>query len=181
MKKNEDAYCDFDGWIYPFAICSSRNSSSALSSCCAIGYTLQSTVSGVFGLSSIAWSHGRDGGNLCDASSLNRRLKEEYSAGTTAFSCCLFACISRSVDIPQIVQSCSNSCTMRVFSSSECMVAITGYWEMRLGLIELITMGNIFSLIVAVLQCNVGSKVANQGYPKSNSSRPRSATRKRIS
>src|SRR6202453_2283842 len=152
MKKNEDAYCDFDGRIYPLASCSSRNSLSALSSCCAMGYILQSTVSGVFGLSSIAWSHGRDGGNLCDASSLKRRLNEEYSAGTTAFSCCLFACMSRSVEIPRIVQSCSNSCTMRVFSSSVWMVAMIGNWGMRLGLIELITMGNSFSWMVAVLQ-----------------------------
>src|SRR6202453_4110507 len=152
MKKNEDAYCDFDGRIYPLANCSSRNSSSALSSCCAIGYTLQSTVSGVFVLSSIAWSQGRDGGNLWDASSLNRWLNEEYSAGTSVFSCCFLACMSRSVEIPRIVQSCSNSCTIRVFSSSVWVVAITGNCGIHLGLIELITIGRIFSLMVAVLQ-----------------------------
>src|ERR1700677_2792298 len=123
----------------------------------------------------MAWSQGREGVNLCDASSLKRRLNCLYSSGTTVFSCCFLACISRLVEIPRIVQSCSSSCTIRVFSSSVWIVAMTGNWGMRLGLIELITMGNIFSLIVAVLQCSVGSNVANQGYPKSNSSRPRSA------
>ena len=83
--------------------------------------------------------------------------------------------MSNSVDTPRIVQSLANSFTIVAFSSSVWMVAMMGNWGMRLGLIELITIGNIFSLIVAVLQCSVGSNVANQGYPKSNSSRPRSA------
>src|ERR1700677_2599813 len=83
--------------------------------------------------------------------------------------------MSNSVDTPRIVQSLANSFTIVAFSSSVWMVAMTGNWGMRLGLIELITIGNILSLIVAVLQCSVGSNVANQGYPKSNSSRPRSA------
>ena len=58
-----------------------------------------------------------------------------------------------------MVQSCSNSYTIRVFSSSVWMAAITGNLGMRRGLIELMTIGRIFSWIVAVLQWSDGSKV----------------------
>ena len=85
MKKKGDAYGDFDGRMYPFTYCSRMNSSSALSSAGVIGYTLHGISSGASGLRSMVWSQGLDGGNLCDASSLNNLLKQSYTAGSLVF------------------------------------------------------------------------------------------------
>jgi hypothetical protein len=60
--------------MYPLASCSLRNLSNPLSSSCVIGYTLHGSASGAFGLKSIAWSHGLEGGNRADSSSLNSLL-----------------------------------------------------------------------------------------------------------
>ena len=61
------------------------NSSKALSSAGVIGYTLHGMASGALGLSLIMWSHGRDGGNLWDASLLNNLLKRSYTSGILTF------------------------------------------------------------------------------------------------
>src|SRR6266571_6229500 len=82
MKKNGDAYGDFEGRIYPFWSCSSINSLNDSSSPLAIGYILQSNAFGASGRSSIAWSHGLAGGNLCDSFSLKVRACLRYSSGT---------------------------------------------------------------------------------------------------
>ena len=74
-------------------------------------------VSGALGLSSIVWSHGRDGGNLCDASSLNSRLNFPYTAGILTFFLPSPAWIANSVAIPLIVVVSSSSCTIFSFSS----------------------------------------------------------------
>src|ERR1700677_2755739 len=120
-------------------------------------------VSGVPCLRSIAWSHILEGGNLWESSSLNNFVNWRYSAGTSALICCLFACMSSSVAAPRMVQSLASVCRIFAFSSSVCMVAMTGNCWMRRGLIELITIGKTFSWMVAVLQLSVGSYVASHG------------------
>src|SRR6266571_8401519 len=82
MKKNGDAYGDFDGRIYPFSSCSLMNSRSESSSPLAIGYILQLNDLGASGRSSMAWSHGLSGGNRWDSFSLNVRACRRYSSGT---------------------------------------------------------------------------------------------------
>src|SRR6266702_7729330 len=82
MKKNGEAYGDFDGRMYPFSSCSLMNSHSESSSPLAMGYILQSNDLGASGSNSIAWSHVLAGGNLCDSFSLNVRACWRYSSGT---------------------------------------------------------------------------------------------------
>ena len=63
MKKKGEAYGDFDFEMYPFSNCSLMKFLSASSSVSVVGYTLQSIAFGAPSFSSIAWSHGLDGGN----------------------------------------------------------------------------------------------------------------------
>ena len=81
MKKNADAYGDFDFQIYPFSNCSLMNFLSASSSSLVVGIILQLIASGAPSFSSMAWSHGLDGGNLFDSSLLNIFECHWYSSG----------------------------------------------------------------------------------------------------
>jgi hypothetical protein len=115
MKKKDDAYCDFEGRMYPFSSCSSMKTSRASSSVCVIGYTLQSMVSGTPGLKSMAWLHDRLGGNRCDSSSLNTFANFWYSFGISAFFVYCWAATANSTEVFRMVggsppTSCSNSC-----------------------------------------------------------------------
>jgi len=70
MKKNDAVYGDLDGRIVPLPRCSFTNLRSSASSGCDSGMSFPGSNAGAPGLSSIAWSQMRVGGNLCDASSL---------------------------------------------------------------------------------------------------------------
>jgi hypothetical protein len=48
--------------------------------------SLPGSAAGAPGFSSIAWSHGRDGGNSCDASSEKTLENEQYWLGMFGFS-----------------------------------------------------------------------------------------------
>jgi hypothetical protein len=181
MKKNGDAYGDFEGRMYPFATISSRNFLSAVSSSLVMGYTLQSNASGAPGLRLIVWSHSLDGGNLSAASLLNNRPNSWYSGGSSVLVCCSPACIASSVATPRIVHSDSSCLIMDCLVSSVNAVAMTGRFQVMCGLIDEMTIGRMRSSTTALLQLNFGSYVASQGYPRSTSSCPISITRKHIS
>ena len=55
----------------PLAMCSFMKDRSSTSSAWDSGMSLPGSAAGAPGLSSMAWSHGQDGGNLCEASSEN--------------------------------------------------------------------------------------------------------------
>src|SRR5580692_186529 len=139
MKKKGEAYGEIEGLIYPLASCSLRNLSSPLSSSCVIGYTLHGNASGAFGLKSIAWSHGLEGGNRADSSSLNSLLNRLYTSGTTAATWFWPACTANSVATPLIVDCVSNVRMMDCFSASVIIVAMTGRCRITRGLIDEIT------------------------------------------
>ena len=84
MKKNDEAYGDIEGSIYPFSSCSSIHVSSASSSSHVMGYTLQEMELGASGLRVMAWSKSLDGGKRCDSSSLNTLANCRYSLGILA-------------------------------------------------------------------------------------------------
>jgi len=63
------------------ARCSFMNLASSCSSSCDSAYIFPGRVDGAPGLSSIAWSHMRDSGKCCAASSLNTLWWCLYSAG----------------------------------------------------------------------------------------------------
>ena len=71
MKKNNAVYGDLDGWIVPLLRCSLTNLRSLASSGWDSGMSFLGSDAGAPGLSSMAWSQTHDGGNSCDASSLN--------------------------------------------------------------------------------------------------------------
>ena len=71
MKKKDAVYGDLDGRMVPLPRCSLMNFRSSASSGCDSGISLPGSDAGAPGLSSIAWSQTRVGGNSCDASSLN--------------------------------------------------------------------------------------------------------------
>ena len=64
-------YGDLDGRMVPLPRCSLTNLRSSASSGWDSGMSFPGSDTGAPGLSSIAWSQMRDGGNSCDASSLN--------------------------------------------------------------------------------------------------------------
>src|SRR5258708_1880723 len=81
--------------IYPLAKFSSRNLSSATCSLADIGYVLQLNIAGASLVSSILWSHDRDGGNFFASSSENKALWCLNSSGslTSSLACsCAYLC-----------------------------------------------------------------------------------------
>ena len=100
----------------PLASCSSMNSSNASSSVRVMGYTLQSMASGAPLLKSIAWSQGREGGNLCTSSSLNTEAYLLYTSGSSTFEGSDLACMASSVAMVRLVHSSSNWATTAHFS-----------------------------------------------------------------
>src|SRR6267142_4628866 len=81
MKKNDAVYGDLDGRMVPLPRCSFTNFRSSASSGCESGISFPGNDAGAPGLSSMAWSHRRDGGNLCEASSLNTLEYWRYCLG----------------------------------------------------------------------------------------------------
>jgi len=71
IKKKDAVYDDFDGQMVPLPRCSLTNLCSSASSGCDNGISFPGNDTGAPGLSSMAWSQMRNGGNSCDASSLN--------------------------------------------------------------------------------------------------------------
>ena len=92
--------------------CSSMNLSNMLSSVQVMGYTLQSMASGVPLLNLIAWSQGREGGNLCASSSLNTEAYLLYTSGSSTFEGSDLACMASSVAMLWLVHSSSNWATI---------------------------------------------------------------------
>ena len=135
-------------------------------------------ASGASGLRSMAWSHGRDGGNRWDASSLNNHLNRSYTAGISTFFWPSPAWIASSVAIPLMVVVSSNSRTIFPFSSSDCNPAMTV--RESTGCVEDMMMGRAFVSIMASFHPKVGSNVASHGYPRRMSSFPISVTRNHI-
>jgi hypothetical protein len=70
---------------------------------------------------------------------------------------------------------------MECFSVSDSVTAMTGCDRVIQGFIDEIITSMNCGAIVALLQSNLGSNVANQGYPNRMSSLPMSVIRKRIS
>ena len=64
-------YGDLDGRMVPLPRCSLTNLRSSASSGCESGISFPGNDAGAPGLSSMAWSQRCDGGNSCEASSLN--------------------------------------------------------------------------------------------------------------
>jgi len=64
MKKKDAVYGDFDGRMVPLPRCSLTNLRNSVSSACDRGMSFPGNDVGAPGLSSIAWSQMRDGGNL---------------------------------------------------------------------------------------------------------------------
>jgi hypothetical protein len=184
MKKKDDAYCNFEGRIYPFSNCSSINRSSTSSSTHVIGYILHSMASGAPGLNSMAWSHARCGGNHFDSSSLNTLANFRYSWGITTFVVYCWAVTASSTEVFRIMggsppTSRSNSATMSVCSSVERYRTTTSHHS--LGLIVRSMTGRLDSSMVPCFQLNRGSYIDNHGYPRRTSSRPMSVIRNLIS
>src|SRR5580693_4693062 len=67
-------------------MCSFTNLRSSSCSAWDSGMSLPGSAAGAFGLSSIAWSHGRDGGNSCEASSEKTLENVQYWLGMFGFS-----------------------------------------------------------------------------------------------
>ena len=65
----------------PLAMCSFTKDCSSTSSAWDSGMSFPGSAAGVPGFSSIAWSHGQDGGNSCDASSENTLEYIWYGSG----------------------------------------------------------------------------------------------------
>jgi hypothetical protein len=65
----------------PLAVCSFTKDRSSINSACDNGISLPGSATGAPGLSSMAWSHGQEGGNPCDASSENTLEYIWYGAG----------------------------------------------------------------------------------------------------
>src|SRR5580693_10139446 len=105
-----------EGRMYPFANCSSKNTSRASSSVLVMGYTLQLMASGASFLRVMAWSQVLLGGKHCDSSLLNTDAKRWYSGGsvTSFFDCALMA---SSVDATLVVQSWVSSSIILCLSS----------------------------------------------------------------
>ena len=72
---------DLDGQRYPRSSILSNHLHMVIHHLGSNGYTLQLMVSGALGLSVMAWSHGREGGNCCASSSLNTLAWHWYSFG----------------------------------------------------------------------------------------------------
>jgi hypothetical protein len=70
-----------DGLIVPLAVCSFTKDRSSTSSAWDRGMSFPGSVAGAPGFSSIAWSHGQDGGNSCEASSENTLEYIWYGSG----------------------------------------------------------------------------------------------------
>ena len=180
--------------MYPFSNCSWINFWRASSSVSVVGYTLQSITFGEPSFNSIAWSHGLDGGNWWASSSLKTLQCYLYSSGIITFVYCCASCASWDAINVLISHSWDRSCMIWSFSSSDRgVVSILEIWDSRIGsmgswicwrifsqLRDWIIMGRYSTSIEASLYWNLGSKTANQGYPKIRSSVPRSVTRNLI-
>src|SRR6266850_5127081 len=86
MEKNDAVYRDLDSWMVPLPRCSLMNLHSSASSGCDKGISFPGRDAGALGLSSIAWSQMCDGGNSCDASSLNSLEYRWYCSGILSSS-----------------------------------------------------------------------------------------------
>jgi hypothetical protein len=104
-----------------------------------------------------------------------------YSLGILTSFVCSPAWIARSVDTPPMVHSVSSCHTIDCFSPCVNVDAMIGCDQIILGLIDEMITGMNRGSMVALLQLNFGSNVANQGYPSRTSSCPMSVMRHRIS
>jgi hypothetical protein len=159
MKKKDDAYCDFEGRMYPFSSCSSMNTSNASSSVRVIGYILHSMASGAPGLNSMAWSQVRRGGNRFDSSSLNTLANFWYSCSISTFFVYCWAATARSTEAFRITEgspptSRSNSATMSALSSVERYRATTSLRSC--GLMVRSMIGKLDSSMVPCFQLKRG-------------------------
>jgi len=75
-----------EGLIMPLAVCSFTNVWSSPCSAQESRISLPGSAAGAPGLSSITWSQGRDGGNLCEASSKNTLKYIQYCVGIFGLS-----------------------------------------------------------------------------------------------
>jgi hypothetical protein len=160
MKKKDDAYCDFEGRMYPFSSCSSMKTSKASSLIRVMGYILHSMASGAPGLNSMAWSRDHRGGNLFDSSLLNTFANFWYSFGISTCLVYCWAATARSTEVFQMTEgspptSRSNSATISACSSVERYRATTSFHSC--GLIVRSTIGRLDSSIVPCFQLKRGS------------------------
>jgi hypothetical protein len=160
------------------------NVSSASSSICVIGYTLQSIASGAPGLKSIVWSHVLLGRNCWDSSLLNTFANALYSLGISTFFVYCWVATASSTEVFHIAggsppTSCSNSATILSHSSVDKYLSTTSL--LLCGLIVCSTMGRLLSSIVPCFQLKRGLYVDSQGYPRRMSSLPMSMIRNLIS
>jgi hypothetical protein len=159
MKK-DDAYCDFEGRMYPFSSCSSMKTSKAWSSIRVMGYILHLMASSAPGLNSMAWSHDRRGGNLFDSSSLKTFAKFWYSFRISTCLVYCWAATARSTKAFRMTEgspptSRSNSATMSARSSVERYQAMMSLH--LCGLMVRSMTGRLDSSIVPCFQLKRGS------------------------
>ena len=150
---------DLDGQRYPLCNISSSHLCMAIHHLGSSGYTLQLIVSSVLGLSVIAWSHGREGGNCCASSLLKTLAWRWYSFGISVVFWYCPAVIASSVAVVHAI-------------------VVHSWW--RCGWIVRRTMGSEEMSMVVVPHVIGGSNRVSQGYPRIISSPPRSVTRKCI-
>ena len=150
---------DLDGWRYPLCNISSSHLHMATCRLGSSGYTLQLMVSSASGLSTMAWSHGHEGGNRWASSSLNTLAWCWYSFGISVIFWYCPAVIASSVAVVHVI-------------------VVRSWWQC--GWIVRRTMGSEETSMVAVPHVIGGSNRASQGYPRIISSPPRSVTRKRM-
>ena len=157
MKKNDTVYGLLDGRMVPLIKCSFMNFLSSPSSGCDNGISFPGRDAGAPGLSSIAWSQMHDGGNSCDASSLNTLEYWWYCSG-------ILSCLERSVCsvglitiLPMKYQSCWQFLGWLICHGMNHAFIVLGAQSM---------IGNWEWSIHPLFQSICGCAAANQGYPK---------------
>ena len=185
MKKKANAYSNLDFRMYPFSSCSLRNFWSASSSSVIVGMILQSIALGAPSLSSIAWSHGLDGGNRWASSSLKTFQCFWYSSRIYTLSWyCQASCASLLDMVAFREHSSSRFSTIWTLShsdrGSEMVRDMVSWFSWVSQSRDRMMIGRWEVSITPLLQLNLGSKFASQGYPKIRSSFPRSMIRNLI-
>src|SRR5580693_7266172 len=134
------------------------------SSCCSAwdsGMSLPGSAAGAPGLSSIAWSHGRDGGNSCEASSEKTLENEQYWLGIFGYS---DVCVGSVISLQMYMISARAGLILLICWGTNRARAVSGVLSI---------IGSWLWSIHPLLQSTRGWKAANHGYPKMTLFSPR--------
>jgi hypothetical protein len=123
--------------------------------------SLPGSAAGAPGLSSIAWSHGRDGGNSCEASSEKTLENEQYWLGMFGFS---DVCVGSVTSLQMYMVSARAALILLICRGINRARAASGVLSMT---------GSWLWSIQPLFQSIHGWKAVNQGYPKMTLFSPR--------